>query len=229
MKVSTSLLQHPIELSDEQVASVVIENGRLFREMVQDLCDCIEHGDGDAILSEDGVELKFADSVDMIKEFVPFRLNTKILVTALMKRLEKYALSADRRDATNELVESVRSYVRGLTLEIPYEVECEGLTMSAIIKGCAPSFTEEEGGLEDKILAYMRLVREFSGERIFILVNMRSYFTDQESLKLLETCLAEHFVMLMIEGCARPLLPMELRLLVDSDLCEITQRDDLML
>ena len=72
----------------------------------------------------------------------------------------------------------------------------------------------------EKILDYMELVRELEREKLFILVNIRSYFNDETMEKFIETVLLHDHKILMLESQSRKRLTRTQRLTIDSDLCE---------
>ena len=70
------------------------------------------------------------------------------------------------------------------------------------------------------LLDYMELVREFDHDKLFITVNLRSYYNDETILKFMETVLAHDYKVFMIENKDYPVLAKEKRRIVDEDLCE---------
>lgn len=179
MRLSSSRFSRSIEINESFVSSIVIENGAVFRGLVEDIVNEIECGDEELILSKDGEMIPFAKSVELIKEFVPFTLNKKRLQGLLMKRVEKYALTGENFDTTQNLLAEIRRFLSSLLLEIPHSVATAGLSVSSLLKAADMTFEEEDASLIDLIIDYFRLIREFLGERIFILVNLRSYLTDE--------------------------------------------------
>ena len=72
----------------------------------------------------------------------------------------------------------------------------------------------------EKILDYMELVREFDREKLFIFVNLRSFFPDDRVALFLESALGHGFQLLLIDGREYDKLELERRVTVDRDLCE---------
>lgn len=226
MRFSSSRLSRSIEINESFVSSIVIENGAVFRGLVEDIVNEIEYGGEELILSKDGEAIPFAKSVELIKEFVPFTLNKKRLQGLLMKRVEKYALTGENFDTTQNLLAEIRRFLSSLLLEIPHSVATAGLSVSSLLKAADMTFEEEDASLIDLIIDYFRLIREFLGERIFILVNLRSYLTDDEMSSFLKVAVSEKFLLVLIDSSARQLLPDERRLIVDADFCEINQMEN---
>ena len=226
MKIATELLTHTIEVLPGRITSVVVEEPKLFRNLVWEFVDAAERGDETIFFSEGDMRVSSEKAVEVVQVFVPFTLNTKNLTAALIKRIERLAIAPDKYLETMRAVAAMSGYVRRLALEVPHAVECDGLTIAGVLKACALRFAEEEGNLSEQLLGYFRLVREFVGERVYVLVNARTFLSDEELKELLSVCQFEQMKILLLDGVAKEPLPDEDRLLVDKDLCELTQRDD---
>lgn len=214
MKITSSLIQHVIEIREDRVASLVIEHQPLFRAFVSALRDAVEENEDTILFSDQEVRLRAASAVEVVQTFTPLTLNTKSLLAALVKRMEQIAQAGGRRDETSAALSTLDEYVMRLTLEIPHEVTCDGLNMTAVLKAVGLSFVEDGNSVANLLLDYMRLVREFTGKRLFVLVNSRLYLSDCELRDVLSLCLADKLFVLLVDGVERPLLPGEDRLLM---------------
>lgn len=75
--------------------------------------------------------------------------------------------------------------------------------------------------LSEKIIDYMLNVRQFEGEKLFILVNYRNYVVKSEAEAFIKTIIGHKIKLLLIEGSEREKLRNENRIIIDTDLCEI--------
>lgn len=226
MKLASSLVKHIIEFRDNVVSSLVIENPQLFRDYVQGLYDAVTEGERGFVLSEDGKDLRIGEEMEFIGQLVPFDLNSKTLTAALLRRLEKIALLPENRLESSRLVAEVVNYVNQLSMEVSHEIECENETIGVLLKAVSPRFVDDDTSLPNRVLDYMRLMRDFAGRHIFVFINARSYLSDKELSEIFDIALAEKLRVLLIDSSAKSPLPTEDRLLVDDDLCELTTRDD---
>lgn len=226
MKLASPLVKHVIEFRDNVVSSLVIENPRLLRDYVQGLYDAVTEGEREFVLSEDGKDLRIGDELELIDRLVPFDLNSKTLTAALLKRLEKIALQPENRLESARLVAEFVNYVNRLSMEVSHEIECEKETIGVLLKALGPRFADDDTSLSNRVLDYMRLMRDFAGRHIFVFVNARSYLSDNELSEIFDIALSEKLRVLLIDSSAKGLLPNEDRLLIDDDLCELTTRDD---
>lgn len=82
-------------------------------------------------------------------------------------------------------------------------------------------FLDEIAILLERLLDYMELVRCYDREKLFIFVNLRSYFPDDSIRRFLQTALDHQYRLLLVDAWEHPKLPEEQRLIIDKDLCEI--------
>ena len=69
---------------------------------------------------------------------------------------------------------------------------------------------------------YMELIEEFDRQRLFFTLNMRSFVTDEDMESFSLTAVSHGYHVIGIETSAHPLLSLEKRVIIDSDLCEIS-------
>ena len=66
----------------------------------------------------------------------------------------------------------------------------------------------------------MELFQEFDREKLFVMVNMRSFFADHAMQLFFETVLAHRLRVLLVDSSEKTRLSAEKRLVIDCDLCE---------
>lgn len=219
MRLAHPELDTVLTLEGEHVTSLVIENRRFFRELLQDIAGQTDGLDGKTVLSVDDKPIPFAKHAELIGSPLNFSVNQKGLLSKIVSALEKDAVRGDHYEETCMLLQSVEQYVFSLTQDFTADIICGKLNMGTILKGIGLSVNESDDTLE-RFLDYMELVREFERDKLFIFVGLRSFFTDEELSPFLETALARECRLLLIDGQACTLLPQEQRLTVDEDLCE---------
>lgn len=226
MKLATSLIGHMVEIEEGNISTLVIENPRLFRDFVSGLYLTIEEGESIFVFSEEGKIIKPADFVSIIQMTYPFSINTKILQSALLKEMGKYAIDSRHLERTTYVTSEISKYINELSLEIPYGITSGDLSALSLFKAAGVAFDEDEMSLIDKVLAYIRLSRDLLKRRVFILIHARSFFSTEELNELISICIAEKILLLLLDSNARGMLKFENRLIVDNDLCELTRKDD---
>ena len=100
-------------------------------------------------------------------------------------------------------------------------MSCAKLSIQNLIKGAGITLIDEYDSLEERVLAYMDLSREFEGKELFVFVNLRSLLPTDKLQLLADTALNREHRVLLIDNMEYPKLEKEERHIIDNDLCEI--------
>lgn len=202
------------------VPSLVIEEQNFFRTLLQDISDQINGLEGETVLSQDDRVLELSRHAELIDSYLGFTLNRKPLLGRILAALEREALSDAHYLASMQLLADVERMVAELSLPFPCSLTCAKLTIGAVWKAAGIEIAEDYDDPLEKLLDYMELVREFDREKLFIFVNLRSFFPDDRVALFLESALGHGFQLLLIDGREYDKLELERRVTVDRDLCE---------
>ena len=202
------------------VNSLVIENQRLFFELITDISEQIDGCERRSVMSDGDKILAFSKRAELLTTFVPFEMNRKTLVSKIISAAEKTAVNSENYMKTMQLMTNIENYIADILSEFDCSLNYPKISPASIIKAAGIEIDEGDGGLCEKVVDYMSLVREFDCEKLFITVNMRSYVTDDDAELFMKTVLDHEFNILMIENRDYRRLTYEKRLTVDADLCE---------
>ena len=217
-------LVHPeldtvLEIGEERVCTLVIENRNYFRMLLSDLNDQINGMDGKAILSVDDRPVSFSANAELIDSYLNFSLNRKALINKIISALERKAV-CDTYLQTAELISSIERLITELSDSISCELICRKLTIGNVFRGIGVELDEDGEEPLERLLDYMELVRDYDREKLYILVNLRSWYPDDKIELFLQSVLGHGHKALLIDNCDYPRLPSEKRVTIDSDLCE---------
>lgn len=220
MKFAHPQLDNVLTVGDAYISTLVIEQPRFFREILQDVDEQLSGGKGKAVLSSNGVILPFARHAEIIDGFLHFQIGRKPLLTKLVNRLEALATDGENYFRTAQLTAELEKYITELSMDLPCGIYCSKMSFSGILRAVGIDIVDDcESDLE-RLLDYMELTRELEHERLFILVNLRSYYADAEVEAFFTSAIAHGFLVLPVDSVSRPLLKNERRVTVDDDLCE---------
>lgn len=220
MKLAYSDMGHVLRFDGGYVNELVIENKKMFFDMVNSMAMQSDGLHGDCVLSVSDKPVEFSKYADLTVQFAPFQVNRKSLLTKLYAALEKKALSSENYMKTGELLGELEKYVFQLSEDLPFEINCQKLAIGPIIRALAPEIEESDKSALEKIFAYMEFVREFDRDKLFIMVNMRSYFSDEKMENFIESICLHDFKVLLLENFTSAKLKYTKRFVVDADLCE---------
>lgn len=201
--------------------SVIIENKRLFTDIITDLYNQKDGFEGKTVISENHVPIQISKKVDIIDKFIPFQLNTKSIVNGIASALEKCAVNEENISRTLSLIAQTESFLLDLAFEFPCSISFDNISISSIIKHSGINVESELNSISEKVCEYMELVTEFEKRKMFVTVNMRSFVEYDEMEKFAETAIMHGYDIIAIENCAYKKLKNESRLIIDEDLCEI--------
>ena len=220
MKLVYEKMGHVLTFDGGYVNELVVENKKMFFEIINELSAQIDGARGKCTLSIKDKPMEISKYADLTVQFAPFELNRKSLLTKLYSLLEQRAMLAENYTEAGELLCGIERYVLRLSDELPFEIDCKKLSIGNIIKAISPEIEENDKTALEKIFAYMELVRELDRDRLFIMVNMRTYFDDREMELFVESASLHGFNVLLIESVAYKKLENTKRYIVDDDLCE---------
>lgn len=220
MKLVYKDMGHILSFDNGYINELVIENKKMFFDIVNSIAEQVDGGHGDCVLSIKDKPAELCKYVDLTVQFAPFELNRKSLLVKLHSALEHKALLAENYIRTGNLLMEIERYMLYLSEELPFDLNCKKLAIGSIIKAVSPEVDVPDKSALEKIFAYMELVRELDRDRLFIMVNMRSYFADEDMQTFVESVSLHGFRVLLLESSAQNKLKHTQRYTIDDDLCE---------
>lgn len=221
MKLTHPDLEYVPDTDGTEIPILVIEDPKFFRSFLSDLFSQTDGLAGRAVLSINDSPVDMSKYLEILDRFVPFEINRKPLLTKILTALEKTAMDEDHFLSTREWLASIEKYIDDLAFSEDCDILCSKIAVSPILRAVGVELQEQYGDPAEKILDYMELVRHYDRDKLFVTVNIRSFFSDKETADFMKTARSHGFHLLMLESAERPRLPLEDRHVVDRDLCEI--------
>ena len=219
------ILAHPqmdtvLDFDGAYVNSLVVENPDFYRHLLCDLYGQLQGDAGKLVLSDKGKTMPVSKWVELVDNCIHFELNRKTLLTRVCAAMERTAVSEAFFLKTSELLCSLESYVNELAFELPGDIICEKCSVAGILKGIGISLRDDYADPLERLIDFMELVREFDRDKLFVLVGLRSFFSDVQVEVFLKTVLDHGYRVLLLDCISREKLSCEKRLTIDNDLCE---------
>jgi len=209
-------------IDNNKVNTIVIENQELFHRLLEDVITQIDGGDGNSVLSMNNKILSMDKYAEVISQFIPFDINQKSIVTKAVSTMCKNSVNSDNYARAVQLLSDIEKFLVSISLEMDGDINFTKLTMESIIKSSGVEFENSYDLLGEKLIDYFELVYSYDKEKLFILVNLRSYICDKECNLFMETVLNHGYHIIMIESHEYDRLEFEKRYIIDKDLCEIS-------
>lgn len=210
------------ELKEDKILTLVIENQKLFYSMISDIQSQLEGDSGDFVISENYSPLDMRKNVELITQLIPFTINQKELISKLYGSIKKKAVNEEMYQATQDIIARISDYLyylveeeeAELTITVPEDI-------SGILKTFDLRFNDSDMTLSEKILEYMLITNDFKGKRVFIIVNLKSYLTDNQIAKFFKSILLKKLQLICIESFEHERMNNEEILIIDKDMCVI--------
>lgn len=219
------MLAHPqmetvFDFDEHCVQTLIIEEPMFFRCFLKDIAGQIEGLSGKLALSSDFSPIPFSQNAELIDSILSFQMGRKTLLNKVISRMESTALSEAYYVRTAELMGSLECLFADIAFDLPCDVVCAKMNIGSILKAAGVEFCDDYDNDLERLLDYMEIVRELDREKLFVFVNLRSYYPDEEIRAFISTALSHEYRVLMVESSAHSLLSNENRTTVDADLCE---------
>ena len=221
MKLWLEGLQQPLITDSEGVTTLVIENQKFMLNVLSDIYAQCNGETGRAVLSSNDKSIDINNGIDLLTDFVAFDGNRKGLLTKILHAMEKTANDEVYFQRTHKLMAELECYMNDLAMEQEVDLAYEKLSLNNLLKTVGVKVIIDYNKLVERLFAYMDLVRRFEGEKLFLLVNLRSFVSVEDMELFMQTVVAHGLQVLLVDNQAYPLLPLERRRIVDMDLCEI--------
>ena len=214
-------IDYVFDLGQGECTNIIIENQRLLYEIVLDISAQTEGLEGKAILSDNNKMLSFDKKCELISQFAPFDINRKNLLTKISSVTVKKAAEEKFFMRTSEFLADWERYLMEISFDMVGNFEFTKISADSLVKASGLQIENNYESLGEKLLDYFELVREYDAAKLFVLVNLRSFMSDEETEKFTEDVLRRELQILMLEGSERKILQFEKRYIVDNDLCVI--------
>ncbi len=220
MKVVHPKISSRIEISDQRINVLVIEAPDFLYEVLTDIKRQMDNLDGDTVLSIHDEPVSFHKYAELVTDPLAVEMNNRTIIRKVLAAMEKCGQDDVYYDRTQKLMAEIEAYINDLSLNFDADIECHDLSLQQILKAAELTVADDYDRLVDKIYAYMELVREFEGDKLFIFVNLSSYIGREQLQEFADTVTGHSFQVLLIDSHDFERLENENRLIVDRDLCE---------
>lgn len=211
-----------MDFAAEPVQVLIVEEPLVLYEFVQDLSEKMDGAKGKFVLSEGISEVRLDKAAALIT--VPFRidLNQRKVLTELYRRLQRLSMEEGYYIRSNEIASQIQDYMTELLLEfdstliLSAEIDFAGLFKLAGIQ-----FDEMGLSYPDKILSFMRIMREFGNVSLFVFVHLLPIFPLSEWSEFFDHVKYEGYSVLLLEHAVPEGYNGIKSTIIDSDLCEV--------
>ena len=166
-----------LELTESFPAVLVVENPEMFQRLLGDFWNQLEGGEGDWILSHQGKNVLISKAAVGI--YNPFMLdcNDKRILNKVYAELTDIAINNYPVEMA-ELNEKIVNIIDGFLQNVPYHLESQvDLDIGGLLKLYGIKFEMNQESLLERIMDYIRAMREVCHVEVFVFVNLKQYLS----------------------------------------------------
>ena len=208
-----------IDFENKSIFSLIIENKKLYRKIIEDLINNTSIDDGNIILSKNNKLIVPEKEIFVFSDYFNFDVN-KFVLNKYYKELKNLSEN-DFFDKTLEIKEVLRDYVTKL-VENEYSIKLEeDLDISQILKAFGVKFQRNEDLLLN-LFEWIKILNELLGYEIFFFINLENFLSDDELVEFSKFILYNKYRVVFLENFNRnKLFDDDNLIIIDNDLCEI--------
>lgn len=223
MIFATPIFEKSFEVTENEIPVLVIENKAYFRDLINSL-----------ILEQDGISGDFSfffkdkevnqkKDLELILNFFDLDINKTKNLTKLYSFIKTEFVKEEKYLETVNLTTSILSYMSEITAQSDFSlVYEEDIDITTIFKSLNLRFYYEETTMLEKLVDYIKIMSKFFQKKVFVLVGLKSMFTQEEQEEFYKFLFYEKISVLVIENCEQQnRLFSEKYRIIDEDLCVI--------
>jgi CRISPR type II-A-associated protein Csn2 len=219
-------IEPDIVIPEESFFTLSIENKALLLTILSEMRDQIENGkEGEFHLLLADKCLKLEKSAGIIFDYTDIDFNSKSITNLMTKKFSEFLGFGEQAATLNELERLIQDLTEDFRLKSGINVQYDAvLNAINLAKICSLKVADNSLTLTERICEYVSLFCDLKQLKLFILVFGKQFLDDMEITALFQDFRHKGVRLLIIEGADKTdLRPNERRLIIDGDLCSITQ------
>ena len=223
MKLVCPLFKKVIEFEENQVNVLVIEDKNVYTDMINQLLLQIETNYGDFILSENDEIIDFSKHISIITDYFLMDFNSRKLTIKLYQLLENNVIGAELYKDTLDLKRNISNYMSKTIHSFDYPILYDDdISMIHLFKALNIKFNIQNENFLEKIESYISLCHKFFNTKLFILVGLKSFLSDEDISLLYNQLFYKKINIILLESVEpKNKHKNEKYRILDKDLCEI--------
>lgn len=208
-----------INFEEKNIFSLIVENKKIYRKIIEDLINNTGVEDGNIILSKNNKLIVPEKEIFVFLDYFNFDIN-KFVLNKYYKELKNISEN-EFLNETLEIKEILLGYINKLT-ENNYSLKFnDDLDISQILKAFSIKFEKSEELLLN-LFEWVKILNEILGYEIFFFINLGSFLSNNELLEFSKFMLYNKYKVVFLENFSRnKLSDNDNIIIIDNDLCEI--------
>ena len=221
MKLVNAELFLDIDIEENKPTVLTIENAMIMTDVVGQLCELCNSGEGDFVLSEDGKQLSFEKATEIIINPFLIDYNSRKIQSKLYSELLEAEASYVEEKALIQTL--IIEYLDRLIQNVPYEMISNELDLDSmkLFKMFEVRIEPQCNSLLEQLVEYTKILSRLLKKKFLVLVSISNYLDVNELSALYTICNYNKMKMLLIER-HELYLPFNTKTyIIDKDKCMI--------
>lgn len=221
MKLVNAELFLNINIEENKPAVLTIENPKVMTEVIGQLYELCNSGEGDFVLSEGGKQLSFERTTEIIINPFQIDFNSRKVQSKLYSELLDAEINYVEEKAIIQSL--IIEYLDKLTQNVPYEMISNDLDLDSmkLFKMFEVRIEAQCNSLLERLVEYTKILSRLLRKRLLVFVSISSYLDTNELNALYEICNYNKMKVLLIES-HELYLPFHTKTyIIDKDNCMI--------
>lgn len=220
MILSHHTFERSLKITVDAPVTLTVENPRQFAQYVKELFMQSKGSDGPFSLFEDCKEIPISSTEVIVN---PFDMDyaSKDVQTGIVNEVKHMLNSEKYYTEVMGAISKLSRLCSEALGQIDTNLFCSELDIPNLVKFISPHHENGDDSLLDNIVQYIQIKNRFANRTMFIFVNLKSFFDDEQLVELFRhiSYLKVYFLSLESSNdCDRRHFPGKI---IDRDLCEL--------
>lgn len=223
MKLVHADLLLDIEIGECLPAVLVLENPKIMTQVVEELYNQCDSGDGQFILSEERKELPLEKAAEIIIDPFAIDFHNKKIQNKLFGEMTEASIGYSEEQARIQSL--IIDYLDKIIQEIPYDMVSSDLILEPlqIFKMLNVRIEPQCESLLERLIEYTKIMTRIMRKDLLILVNTGGFLTKEELASFAKMCAYQKMKILFIENVERCFNFPVRTYIIDIDKCLIVK------
>lgn len=204
MKLVNTLYNLEFDLIENQILVLSIENHLAYSNILETLWKQYKGEGGDFILSDESKELKLSQKMECIYNIFNTNTNDRKIITKLYQELT-FQNDTLLQEESVLFKQELISYFDKVISTVPYSLKYNFDTdLSSLMKSISVEIDDDSDSLLEKTMQYIKLMNQICGVEIFVIPNLKAYFSPEEIIQLYEFTIYNKIYLIVIEAIQTP-------------------------
>lgn len=219
-------IEPSIIIPETDFFTLSIENKQFLLSILTELRSQIEDGSiGNFNLFINGKNVNIEKSGSIVFDYTDIKFNSKVITNLLIKKFTEFLGCGEQANTLTTLENLIFNLAEEFRLKSGLNIEYDAvMNGSNLAKACSLKISDGKRCLLERLCEYVNLFCDLKPLKLFIIVFGKEFLSETDISNLYKHCYDKSVRLLIIEGTDKTeLLLNERRLIIDTDLCTISQ------